>query len=92
MSGNRTKGGGASGPLHPRSLYGPRRIGWVVALLLLPLTLGLTNAQGSTLSVSTVTVEVIGKGEVTSAPAGLDCGNGRPRATSHFPEAEPPSH
>jgi uncharacterized repeat protein (TIGR02543 family) len=47
-----------------------------VALLLLPLVLGVAGAGGRALAVSPVTVQVLGKGTVTSSPAGIDCGNG----------------
>jgi uncharacterized repeat protein (TIGR02543 family) len=53
-----------------------RRVGWATALLLLPLVLGVANAGGRTLAVTTVTVEVIGKGTVTSGTGGVNCGNG----------------
>lgn len=76
MTRNDERAGGAFGPLqHPR-FRGPRALGLLTALLLVPLVLGLASASGSTLSVSTVTVQVIGRGSVTSTPAGLDCGNG----------------
>ncbi len=48
----------------------------VAAALLLALVVGVPNAGGRALAVSTVTVQVIGKGAVTSNPAGVDCGNG----------------
>jgi hypothetical protein len=49
---------------------------WAAALLVLPLVLGVASAGGRTLAVSPVTVQVLGKGTVTSSPAGLNCGNG----------------
>jgi len=52
------------------------KTGWAAALLLLPLVFGVTNAGGRMLAVSPVTVEVLGKGTVTSSPAGINCGNG----------------
>jgi uncharacterized repeat protein (TIGR02543 family) len=54
-----------------------RRVGSAAALLLLLLlALGVANASGRTLAVTTVTVEVIGKGAVTSGAGGINCGNG----------------
>ncbi len=53
-----------------------RRVGSAAALLLLSLVLGVANAGGRTLAVTTVTVEVLGQGTVTSSPAGVDCGSG----------------
>src|SRR5919198_1083515 len=53
-----------------------RRSGWAAALLLLSLVLGVANARGRTLAITTVTVQVIGEGKVTSSPGGIDCGTG----------------
>jgi uncharacterized repeat protein (TIGR02543 family) len=54
-----------------------RRVGSTAALLLLLLlALGVASAGGRTLAVTTVTVQAIGKGAVTSAPVGINCGNG----------------
>lgn len=53
-----------------------RKLGSVVALALLPLVLGVGSAGGRALAVSPVTVQVIGKGTVTSSPAGMSCGDG----------------
>jgi uncharacterized repeat protein (TIGR02543 family) len=53
-----------------------RRVGSTAALLLLfLLALGVASAGGRTLAVTTVTVEVIGRGTVTSEPVGVNCGN-----------------
>ena len=46
-------------------------------LVLVPLVLGIASAQGGTVAVSTVTIQVIGEGTVTSNPAGVECGSGR---------------
>src|SRR2546425_2353546 len=48
----------------------------VLLLLLASLVLGVGSAGGRTLATTTITVEVIGKGEVTSSPGGIKCGNG----------------
>lgn len=52
------------------------KIGGAAALLLLSLVIGVASAGGRPLAVSTVTVEVLGKGTVTSSPAGVNCGSG----------------
>jgi hypothetical protein len=52
--------------------------------LLLALVAGLASAQGRTLAVSTVTVEVIGRGTVTSSPSGLGCGGGQTACSLAF--------
>ena len=53
-----------------------RKLGWVAALALLPVVLGVGSAGGRALAVSEVTSQVIGKGTVTSSPAGMNCGDG----------------
>ena len=53
-----------------------RGVSCATALLLLSLVLGVANAGGRTLAVTTVNVEVIGKGTVTSGTDGINCGNG----------------
>src|SRR6266508_2424878 len=53
-----------------------RRLGWLAAGVVLALMLGVGSAGGHALAVSTVTVQVIGKGRVTSSPSGIKCGNG----------------
>lgn len=53
-----------------------RRVGLATVLLVLPLVLGVASAGGRTLAVTPVIVQVIGKGTITSDPAGLNCGNG----------------
>lgn len=53
-----------------------RKLGSIAALALLPLVLGVASAGGRTLAVSPVTVQVLGKGTVTSSPAGMNCGDG----------------
>jgi uncharacterized repeat protein (TIGR02543 family) len=54
-----------------------RKLGWVAGLALLPLVLGVASAGGRAFAVSPVTVQVLGKGTVTSDPAGINCGNGQ---------------
>jgi uncharacterized repeat protein (TIGR02543 family) len=49
----------------------------VLLLLLASLVLGVGSAGGRTLATTTITVEVIGKGTVTSDPSGIKCGNGK---------------
>jgi hypothetical protein len=54
-----------------------RRVRWVAAPLALLLTVGVGSAGGRVLALNTITVQVIGKGRVTSSgPAGLECGDG----------------
>ena len=53
-----------------------RRACSIAALALIPLVLGVPSGGARALAVSTVTVQVIGKGTVTSSPAGINCGNG----------------
>jgi uncharacterized repeat protein (TIGR02543 family) len=52
-----------------------RRVVWLAAGVVLALVLGVGSAGGRSLDVSTVTVQVIGKGRVTSSPSGIKCGN-----------------
>src|SRR5436309_2380637 len=51
--------------------------GWTLGVLLVLLTLAVGSGQARSLTVTTVTVEVIGVGRVTSDPGGVDCGDGR---------------
>ena len=64
----------------PWSLRGaPRRargIALAAALLFVSLTLSVANAGGRPFAVSPITVQVIGKGTVTSSPAAMNCGGG----------------
>src|SRR5712692_4538039 len=55
------------------------KLGWAVFLLFAAFALGVGSAGGRTLATTTVTVEVIGKGMVTSdSPnSGIKCGNGK---------------
>jgi uncharacterized repeat protein (TIGR02543 family) len=52
-----------------------RRVAWLAAGVVVALALGVGSAGGHSLAVSTVTVQVIGKGRVTSSPDGIKCGN-----------------
>jgi uncharacterized repeat protein (TIGR02543 family) len=54
-----------------------RKAAWIAALVVLPLALGAGNAASRTATVTTVTVEVIGKGRVVSDPTGIACGDGK---------------
>src|SRR5438132_10026869 len=56
---------------------GSKRVRGLLLVLLAALTLGVASAGGHTLVTTTVTVEVIGKGTVTSNPSGIKCGNGK---------------
>ncbi len=55
------------------------KLGWAVFLLFAAFALGVGSAGGRSLATTTVTVEVIGKGTVTSnSPnSGIKCGNGK---------------
>jgi uncharacterized repeat protein (TIGR02543 family) len=53
-----------------------RRVLWAAAALAFSLALGVGSAGGHPLAVSTITVEVIGKGTIKSDPGGIKCGNG----------------
>src|SRR2546426_1580328 len=53
------------------------KAGWGGLLLLAALVLGVASAGGRSLATATVAVDVIGKGNVTSAPSGIKCGNGK---------------
>ncbi len=66
-----------------------RRLGWGAAALVLFLALGAGVAGGRTLATTTITVEVIGKGTVTSDPAGIKCGNGKKICYLTFTGSEP---
>jgi uncharacterized repeat protein (TIGR02543 family) len=48
-----------------------------VLTLALALVLGVGSAGGRVATITTLTVEVIGQGEVTSTPSGIKCGNGK---------------
>ena len=69
-----------------------RTLGRGVPLLLLAsLVLGVGSAGGHTLDTTTITVEVIGKGTVTSSSpnAGIKCGNGKKTCYLTFTSAGP---
>jgi uncharacterized repeat protein (TIGR02543 family) len=51
------------------------RVRWGV-LVVLTLVLGVSNAAGRVNTVTLITVEVVGKGTVTSNPGGINCGQG----------------
>jgi uncharacterized repeat protein (TIGR02543 family) len=53
------------------------RRGLLPLVLLAGLVLGVGQAGGRTAATTTVTVEVIGKGTITSDPGGIKCGNGK---------------
>src|SRR5260221_14705836 len=50
-----------------------RRVVWLAAGLALALALGVGSASGRSLFTTTVTVDVVGEGTVTSSPAGIAC-------------------
>src|SRR4051812_28788628 len=52
------------------------RRGILPLVVLTALFVGVVNAAGRSTATTTITVEVIGVGTVTSSPAGIKCGNG----------------
>ena len=52
-----------------------RAVGWGLLALTLAMVLGVGSASGRTATITTVTVEIIGGGKVTSDPSGLNCGD-----------------
>jgi uncharacterized repeat protein (TIGR02543 family) len=49
---------------------------WGVLTLALALVLGVGSASGRVATITTLTVQVIGEGQVTSDPSGISCGRG----------------
>lgn len=61
-----------------------RRVVWLLAGMVLVFALGVGSAGGHTLATTTVVVDVIGKGRVTSSPDGIKCGNNRTACFTAF--------
>ncbi|HEY7604887.1 MAG TPA: hypothetical protein VH760_11555 [Gaiellaceae bacterium] len=58
-------------------------------LALVALILGVVDAGARSSATRTVTVQVIGKGTVTSSPGGISCGNGDTTCYATFAEGDP---
>ncbi len=52
-----------------------RAVGWGLLAVTLAMVLGVGSASGRVAAVTTITVEIIGGGKVTSEPSGLKCGD-----------------
>jgi uncharacterized repeat protein (TIGR02543 family) len=64
-----------------------RRPVWWGVVALVALGLGVTNAAGRTHLVTLITVQVVGKGTVTSSPSGIKCGSNNAKCYISFTES-----
>ena len=64
-----------------------RRRCWWGLVFLVALGLGVTNAAGHTNAITLITVQVVGKGTVSSDPSGIKCGVGNTKCYISFTES-----